>query len=182
MGVSPMHLDKQFRFQKGMGETPMLRDSRRDPMTPEDRRNLRNGLLFLSPWIIGFCVFTLLPVALSLYYSFCEYALTAPDREPVWIGLENYQNFFRDELFWKSLRNTLRYAAMALPAGVLVSLGLALMLNANIRGQSIYRTAIFLPSLIPAAASAMIWLWMLNPRLGIFNHLLRLVGLAPINW
>ena len=151
-------------------------------MTTEDRRNLRNGLLFLSPWIIGFSVFTLLPVALSLYYSFCDYALTAPNREPVWIGLENYQNLLGDELFWKSLRNTLRYAAMALPAGVLVSLGLALMLNANIRSQAIYRTAIFLPSLIPAAASAMIWLWMLNPRLGVFNHLFRLLGLSPINW
>ncbi len=151
-------------------------------MTRQERRNLRSALAFLAPWLIGFAVFMALPIALSFYYSFCDYALTAPSRPPVWIGLANYQQMLHDELFWQSLRVTLAYAAMALPAGMLLSLGLALMLNANIRGQAVYRTIIFLPSLIPAAASAMIWLWMFNSRLGVFNHLLRAVGIGEVNW
>ncbi len=71
---------------------------------------------------------------------------------------------------------------MALPAGLLVSLGLALMLNANIRGQSVYRAIIFLPSLVPAIAAAMIWLWMYNTQFGLFNYLLGILHLPPVGW
>jgi len=151
-------------------------------VTREERRNLLKGLAFLSPWLIGFLVFTALPITLSLYYSFCDYALTAPDRAPVWVGMANYQQLWNDELFWKALGTTFRYAAMALPAGVLVSLGLALMLNANIRGQAIYRAVIFLPSLVPATAAAMLWLWMFNGRFGLFNNLLERLGIGGLNW
>jgi multiple sugar transport system permease protein len=141
-------------------------------VTRQERRNLRNGLAFISPWLVGFTLFTLLPVALSLYYSFCDYALTAPGRPPLWIGTSNYRALLGDGLFWTSLGNTFRYAAMALPAGLLLSLGLALMLNADIGGQAVYRAVIFLPSLVPATAAAMIWLWMYNGQFGLFNHLL----------
>jgi multiple sugar transport system permease protein len=151
-------------------------------MTREDRRNTLKGLAFLSPWLVGFLVFTALPIGLSLYYSFCDYALTTPSRGPLWIGLENYRLLLHDVLFWKSLGNTLTFAAMALPAGMLVSLGLALLLNAKIRGQGIYRTIVFLPSLVPAVASAMLWLWMFNSKLGLFNHLLGYLGLSGPDW
>lgn len=151
-------------------------------MTRDERRNLRLGLAFISPWLVGFVLFTLLPVALSFYYSFCDFALTAPDRGPLWIGLANYRQMAADPLFWKSLANTFYYAAMALPAAMLLSLGLALMLNANIRGQAVYRTIIFLPSLVPATAAAMIWLWMLNSRFGLFNYLLGNVGIDGPGW
>jgi multiple sugar transport system permease protein len=151
-------------------------------MNKRERRNLLKGLGFLSPWLIGFAVFTAVPIGLSLYYSLCDYALTAPDRPAVWVGLDNYRDMMHDQLFWKSLQNTFYYAAMALPAGLLVSLGLALMLNANIRGQAIYRTIVFLPSLIPAVASAMLWLWMFNGRMGMFNYLLRATGLNGLDW
>jgi len=151
-------------------------------MNKLERRNLLKGLGFLSPWLIGFAVFTAVPIALSLYYSFTDYALTAPNRPAVWVGLENYRGMIHDQLFWKSLHNTFYYGAMALPAGMLVSLGLALMLNANIRGRAFYRTIIFLPSLIPAVASAMLWLWMFNGRMGMFNYLLRGIGLDGFDW
>jgi multiple sugar transport system permease protein len=121
-------------------------------------------------------------VGLSLYYSFCDYALTAPSRPPLWIGLDNYRQLWTDALFWKCLRNTFYYASMSLPAGVLVSLGLSIMLNAKIPGQTLYRTIVFLPSLVPAVASAMIWLWMLNSQLGLFNHLLGYVHIPGPNW
>jgi len=85
-------------------------------------------------------------------------------------------------VFWKSLRNTMYYASMALPAGMLVSLGLALMLNARIHGQTVYRAIIFLPSLVPAFASAMIWMWMFNPSMGVFNMLLGKLHVAPPDW
>jgi multiple sugar transport system permease protein len=151
-------------------------------MTRTERGNLLKGLAFVWPWLVGFAVFTAIPVGLSLYYSFCDYALTSPDHAPLWIGLENYRQLVHDDLFWKSLRNTLYYAAMALPAGMLVSLGLALMLNAEVRGRSFYRAVVFLPSVVPPIASAMIWLWMYNSRLGLFNHLLGQIGLPGPDW
>jgi multiple sugar transport system permease protein len=141
--------------------------------------NLLKGLGFLSPWLIGFLGFTLLPVLLSFYYSLCDYSLL---KSPLFIGGENYRELWRDSLFWKALANTGVYASMALPASLCVSIGLALMLNAKIRGQSIYRTIIFLPSLVPVVASCMVWLWLLNTKLGLVNHLLSFVGIQGPDW
>jgi len=151
-------------------------------MTRERRRNLLKGLAFISPWIIGFLVFTAIPIGLSFYYSFCDFSLTKPSRGPLWIGLDNYNQMIHDPVFWKSLGNTIYYASMALPAGLLVSLGLALMLNTKIRGQMFYRTVIFLPSLVPTIAAAMVWLWMFNPSEGLFNYLLGLAHLPKPDW
>ena len=147
-------------------------------MTRRDWRQLGKGLLFLSPWLVGFLTLTLLPVAMSFYYSLCDYPLLD---KPMYIGLENYRQLLwarnplgsrGDPIFWQALGNTLYYAAMALPAGTLVSLGLALMLNVKIKGQSIYRTIIFLPTLVPAVASAMLWMWLFNSKLGLINIVL----------
>jgi multiple sugar transport system permease protein len=151
-------------------------------MTRERRRNLLKGLAFISPWIIGFLVFTAIPIGLSFYYSFCDFSLTKPSRGPLWIGLDNYNQMIHDPVFWKSLGNTIYYASMALPAGLLVSLGLALMLNTKIRGQMFYRTVIFLPSLVPTIAAAMVWLWMFNPSEGLFNYLLGMAHLPKPDW
>jgi multiple sugar transport system permease protein len=150
--------------------------------SPEERRNFFKGMAFVSPWLLGFAVFTAVPIGLSLYYSFCDFELTAPRHAPLWIGLDNYRRLLEDAIFWKSLRNTMYYAAMALPAAMLVSLGLALMLNAPIAGQTVYRAIIFLPSLVPAFASAMIWMWMYNPSMGVFNLLLGKLNIPPPDW
>jgi multiple sugar transport system permease protein len=148
-------------------------------MTRTDARNLAKGLAFVSPWLVGFSVFMAVPIGLSFYYSLCDYPLAKP---PLYIGGDNYRRLVHDPLFWRSLRNTAYYAAMALPAGMLVSLGLALLLNAKVWGQGMFRTIIFLPSLIPAVASAMLWLWMFNSKLGLLNHLLSLVGVHGPRW
>ena len=151
-------------------------------MTRHQRANFFRGIAFVSPWLAGFFLFTAVPIGLSLYYSFCDYALTSPTRAPLWIGLENYRQLAQDALFWKSLGNTLYFAAMALPLGLIFALGLALLLNLNLKGQVIYRAIIFLPSLVPSVAAAMIWLWMYNGRLGLFNHLLARIGVNGPDW
>lgn len=148
-------------------------------MRPREWQNLGKGLGFLSPWIFGFLLFTLLPVGMSFYYSLCDYSLLQP---PLFIGFANYRDLMADPVFWKALVNTFKYAVMALPAGMLVSLGLALLLNAPIRGQAIYRTIIFLPSLVPTVASAMLWLWLFNAKLGLINTMLRGIGIEGPGW
>jgi multiple sugar transport system permease protein len=145
-----------------------------------EARALVRGLAFLSPWLIGFLVFTLVPVLLSLYYSFCDYSLLQP---PVFKGLANYRTLGHDPVFWKVLRNTAVYGLLALPLGMLVAFGVAVLLNSKIRGVSIYRTIVFLPSLVPVVASAMLWMWLFNAKLGLINTALHALGVAnPPGW
>jgi len=146
-------------------------------MSALERERLGKGLAFLSPWIIGFLVFLLIPTVLSFYYSFCDYSLLQP---PAFIGIANYKELLADPVFYQSLRNTMLYAVLALPAGLFVSLGLALLLNQRVPGQSVYRTIIFLPSLVPTVASAMLWLWLFNTKLGLINTVLDLPPFAAI--
>ncbi len=141
-------------------------------MTRGEIRNLLKGLAFVSPWLIGFAVFLLLPIVLSMYYSVCDYNLL---QNPAYIGSDNYRALIHDGVFWKSLRVTLLYAAISVPAGLIVSLGVAVLLNVSVRGQSIFRTIIFVPSLVPTIASAILWKWMFNQRLGLINR-----ALAPL--
>ncbi|MBV9866369.1 MAG: sugar ABC transporter permease [Abitibacteriaceae bacterium] len=138
-------------------------------MTRTEWKQIGKGLAFCSPWLIGFMVFTLIPVVLSLYYSVCDYSLLQP---PAYIGGANYHELLDDPIFRKSLTNTLLYAIIALPAGLMVSLGLALLLNVKVAGQTFYRTVIFLPSLVPTVASAMLWMWLFNAKLGLINTVL----------
>lgn len=146
----------------------------------EGRRNLLKGLLFVSPWLVGFLALTLIPLSLAVYYSLTDFGLP---QQPLWIGLGNYQELWSDAKFWQALRNTALYALVALPLGLIIALGLAVLLNVEIRGQAIYRTIIFLPSLVPVVASAMLWLWLYNPDLGLINYVLRGIGVSnPPAW
>ena len=145
-------------------------------------RALIRGLAFLSPWLIGLFTFTLIPIGVSLYYSFCRYSLLQPE-PPVFKGLVYYTDLLHDPVFWKAVGNTAIYAVMALPLGVILTIGIAMLLNLKIRGLSLYRTIVFLPSIVPAVASAMVWLWLFNGRLGLINVLLRALGIAnPPGW
>ena len=139
--------------------------------------------LFASPWIVGFCVFLLYPLAASIYYSFCDYSVLRP---PVWIGAANYVGLLHDEVFWTTLKNTASYAVIALPLGLAVALGLALLLNTKVRGMAVYRTLFFLPSLVPMVALACLWLWLFNGQNGLINQilapLLHPFGAKPPNW
>jgi len=143
------------------------------------KKESRAGLLFASPWFIGFGVFLAGPLLSALYFSFCEYSVL---KAPVWIGLTNYQNLVQDELFWKSLTNTLLYALFAIPLGTFTALGLAILLNAKVRGQAWYRTFFFLPSLVPAVPLSVLWLWMFNGDYGLINTFLGYLGVKGPAW
>src|SRR5437764_7686953 len=95
----------------------------------------RKGLPFALPWIIGLSVFTLYPFPASIYYSFTDFSVLRP---PVWIGTGNFTEMAGDDVFWIVLRNTVLYALIAIPAGLIVSLGLALVMNSLRRGQILY--------------------------------------------
>ncbi len=131
-----------------------------------DKRRLLAGLGFVSPWLIGLGVFLLYPIVASLYFSFCEYSVLQPAE---FIGAANYRDLFQDEVFLKSLANTLVYAAFSLPLGLLVSLTLALLLNTGVPLMSWYRVVFFLPVLVPRVALAVLWMWIFNGEYGILN-------------
>ncbi len=151
-------------------------------MTSSDRTHLRNGLLFAAPWLIGLTVFLAYPVVSSLYLSFCDYSTLQP---PVWIGAQNYHDIWNDSLFHKSMGNTLLFGVFALPGAMVTALALALLLNSGVRALPIFRTIFYIPCLVPAVASAMLWLWVFNGDFGILNYALNGV-LEPlsraINW
>jgi multiple sugar transport system permease protein len=148
--------------------------------SPLARRKARYGYLFISPFLIGFVVFTAYPLLASLYLSFTNFNLMSP---PQWVGLENYARAFTgDNLFWSSLGRTTEYALLIVPIGVALSLGAALLLNQGYPGTAVLRTFFFLPSITPVIASVLIWLWILHPTLGVMNYLLGLVGVQGPAW
>ena len=139
-------------------------------MTLGERRNVLKGLLFISPWILGFLAFNLYPLVASIWFSLCDYSVLS---QPVFLGAQNYVDLWHDPVFWKALRNTVLFAVVAIPLSTFLSIGLAILLNQPIAGQGIYRTIFFLPSLVPAISLAILWQWMLNGPWGLVNSLLR---------
>jgi len=138
------------------------------------------GYLFLLPWVVGLVVFIIGPMAASLYLSLTQYDILSA---PTFIGLANYQQaFFKDGQFWPSILRTLEYGVLTVPLGLLGSLLLAMLLNRQIRGIGAFRTFFFLPSLIPTAALALLWIWLFDPNFGIINEVLRAVGLPAPGW
>ncbi len=144
-----------------------------------ERRDLRNGLLFCSPAIVGLFALTLYPVVSSLYYSFCNYPMLKP---PVWVGLANYKALSHDPMFYKSLWNTVYYAVFATPIGIVTAFLLALLLNQKVRGIALFRTMFFVPSIVPLVAGSVLWLWLLNPQYGLINTILGFFNISGPGW
>ena len=144
------------------------------------RREAIAGYLFLLPWVIGFALFVGGPILYSFYLSFTSYDVARPPR---FIGVENYvRAFTSDEQFLPSLQLTFTYALVSVPLALFGSLILAILLNQRLRGTSFYRTFFFLPSLTPAVATAILWTWLLQPDVGLFNYLLSLIGVRGPKW
>jgi multiple sugar transport system substrate-binding protein len=140
--------------------------------------SLVKGLLFASPWLGGLAVFVLYPIASSIVLSFCDYSVLT---EPRFVGLLNYKDLASDDLFWTALKNTAYYASFALPLGLITAFFWALMLSSSVRGVGLYRTFVFLPSLTPLVASAMVWLWIFNAQFGVLNHILSFVTFGLVH-
>jgi len=124
---------------------------------------------FISPWIIGFLIFTVGPMLFSIGLSFCKWDIFRPAG---FVGLNNYQKVAADPLFAKSLANTLFYTVFAVPLGIAGALALSLLLNRKIRGISIYRTIYYLPAILSGVAVALLWRWIFNPDYGVLNAIL----------
>jgi multiple sugar transport system permease protein len=147
--------------------------------TPHERRNLFWGLVFTSPAIIGLIWFQAYPIGASLYYSFTSATMMKPAK---WLGLTNYEGLIRDPRWWNSLEITVGYIAWVIPIGILVALGLALLLNLKVTGQSIYRVVFYLPAIVPVVASSVVWLYFFDPQYGPVNSLLAKFGITGPGW
>lgn len=144
-----------------------------------ERKNMRLGLLFILPWIIGFLGLTLYPLIRTFYLSFTRFGGFLP---PEWIGWANYDRLFGDDLFYKSLYNTFYYTLLAVPIGVVVAMILALAMDQSLPEIPLYRTILYLPSILPLFATAFIFMTLLDPQQGLVNDMLRTIGLNPPNW
>jgi multiple sugar transport system permease protein len=138
------------------------------------------GYAFIAPWLIGFLIFVAGPFVASIYLSFTRYEVVT---SPEWVGTANYERLLsQDPLFWKSLWITLKYAIVAVPLGIVAGVALALLLNMEIAGISVYRTIFFLPSIVPMVASCVVFVWLLNPQIGLVNSILHLLGWEGPAW
>jgi multiple sugar transport system permease protein len=148
--------------------------------SPSRTREAFWGIVFASPWLLGLVIFTLGPIIASLGLSFTEYSILST---PKFIGLDNYiKAFTEDDLLWPSIGRTLLYAVIIVPIGQLGSLLLAILLNQKLKGTSFYRTLFFMAHLVPAVAAAVLWVQLLNPRVGPINYLLGQAGLPEPGW
>jgi multiple sugar transport system permease protein len=142
-----------------------------------------SGWLFASPWLVGFVLLVGWPFAASLYWSFCRYDLLTTPR---WVGGANYRRLAEEllagERFGQAVWNTLYFALLAVPLSVVLGVGLAVALSWRVRGQAVYRTLVFLPSVVPVVAASVLWMWLLDPQDGLVNHLLGMLGIAPQGW
>ncbi len=148
----------------------MAASERRRRVSQSSIRNTMVGLGFCSLWLIGLIAFRAYPIVAAFWYSFTDYQGMQP---PNFIGLHNYLNLFHDPDVGGSVANTLIYTAMAIPAGIVTALGLAVILNTRMRGLPFYRTLFFLPILVPDIALSIVWLQMFNPQYGLANAMIE---------
>ena len=138
-----------------------------------------SGLLFIAPWLITFLWFTLGPFIASIYLSFTNYRFIGL---PEWVGLNNYVRLFTDDAkFIRSIINTLYYTAVHVPGIMIMAFFVAILLNQKVKGQPIYRTAFYLPSVTAGVATAYLWILLLQPN-GLVNQFLGIVGIDGPNW
>ncbi|MGE5401706.1 MAG: carbohydrate ABC transporter permease [Ignavibacteriales bacterium] len=144
------------------------------------KKNNFVGYLFASPWLIGFLVFGIYPIIISLYYSLCQYDVL---RIPQYIGFRNYEELlFQDNYFYNAIWNTLYYTVIRTPLVILGSLILAIIVSKALTGVKIFRTIYFIPSIITGVILSVLWMWLLNPELGLVNSMLSYFGIQGPLW
>ena len=151
-------------------------------MSPLRRREALLGYTYISPWVIGFLIFTLFPMVATLVFTFTNISLS--DAPVKFVGLDNYTTLFKDAQVWKSLGVTLKFALISLPVALSVPFGVAMLMNSkHLRGQALFRTLFYMPYVIPFVAAIFAWSGMLNSETGWINQVLRALGVQdPPNW
>jgi multiple sugar transport system permease protein len=144
-----------------------------------EQRNLKWGLLFISPWLFGFIVLGIFPILYTFVLSLTRYGGIRP---PIFIGAQNYQRIVADPIFWKSVYNTLYYTVLAVPIGAAIAMILALAMNRRIREIALYRAIFYLPSILPVFAISFVFVVLLNPGYGLINLILTSLGLPSPDW
>ncbi|ACQ78575.1 binding-protein-dependent transport systems inner membrane component [Beutenbergia cavernae DSM 12333] len=143
------------------------------------RREARTGWLWVQSWLVGFLLFTLFPLAFSLYLAFTEWNGRGAPR---WIGLQNFSTLAVDPLFWQSVKVTAVFSVLYLPLSLVIGFGMAMLMNQRLRGVRVFRTIYYLPSVLSGVAVAVLWQFVFNRDYGLANWLLSLVGVGPVNW
>ncbi len=151
-------------------------------MSPSGRREARNFYLFISPWILGFALFTIIPMFSSLYFSFRNVSFIELSGSGTYVGFANYLAIFKDDLFLASIGNTFLYAFVKTFVGLGIALLLALLLNHKFPGHKAVRILVYLPAIIPTVASVMIWSQLFSRDFSLLNYFLSFFGVAPIDW
>jgi multiple sugar transport system permease protein len=143
-------------------------------------QHVLRSYIYLTPTILGLLIFSAGAVVFSFIISFTQWEIVLPPR---WVGFENYDQLFRDSLFWKILGNTLYYTAVYVPVSVIAAVPLAILINQKVKGITFFRTIYFLPVVSAGVAVAMVWSWMYNPSFGVINYLLdTLFGIQGPRW
>ena len=135
--------------------------------------------IFVSPWLIGLVLFTLGPMVFSMVLAFTSWNMIQPIE---WVGISNFRTIFTDDRdFWLSLRATFIWASF-LPVGIILALFLANFLNKKIRAIPVFRTIIYIPTIVPAVVNSFLWLWIFNPEFGMANMMLGWFGIPGLRW
>jgi multiple sugar transport system permease protein len=138
------------------------------------------GYLFASPVILGLLIWVIAPMVGVFLISLTDWNVLTT---PAWVGLRNYVKLFTADLyFWNTLKVTVYYVALNVVCTIVYSLVVAMFLNQKIRGRGVYRSIFYLPTIVPVVASSALWLWLLNVDFGLFNQMLRAVGLPKSLW
>jgi multiple sugar transport system permease protein len=144
------------------------------------RREFLAAMAFIAPWVIGLVSFTLYPIGLSFYYSLTEYKVIS---EPEFIGAANFINLFKDKVFLTALYNTGYIVLIGVPITLIAALVVSVLLNSQeLRRFSFFRVAFFIPTLVPLIINCILWIWLLNPEIGLINALLGLFGITGPAW
>jgi multiple sugar transport system permease protein len=137
------------------------------------------GYLYILPWILGFFIFTVIPLGFAFYIGLTEWDMF---NSPKFVGLDNYSALLKDEDFRKSLWVTVKYAMFHIPLGIASSFLIAIMLNTKIKGVNFFRTALYLPAVVTGVSISLLWKWILDKDFGLLNLMLSKVGLGPFGW
>jgi multiple sugar transport system permease protein len=150
------------------------------PWLSNSRREALWGYVFILPWIIGFIAFSGIPIVWAGYLSFTDYSMF---EAPKWVGFDNYRKIATDDrLFWTTVKNTLYYVIASVPLQMIIGLGVALLLNQRVRWVAFWRTAFYLPVMVPYIVSSVLFVWIFEPQVGVLRFFLEAVHLESPLW